>query len=58
MADGCDAVVLVTDWQEFLAIDYAKMLTLMVNPVIIDARNFLDGKALQALGYKYIGIGR
>ena len=58
LADGCDAVVLVTDWQEFLAIDYAKMLTLMVNPVIIDARNFLDGKALQALGYKYIGIGR
>ena len=58
LADGCDAVVLVTDWQEFLAIDYAKMLTLMAHPVIIDARNFLDGKALEALGYKYIGIGR
>ena len=57
LADGCDAVVLVTDWKEFLAIDYAKMLTLMVNPVIVDARNFLDGKALQELGYKYIGIG-
>jgi UDPglucose 6-dehydrogenase len=58
LADGCDAVVLVTDWQEFLAIDYAKMLTLMAHPIIIDARNFLDGKALVALGYKYIGIGR
>ena len=58
LADGCDAVVLVTDWQEFLAIDYAKMLTLMAHPVIIDARNFLDGKALKALGYHYIGIGR
>ncbi len=58
LADGCDAVVLVTDWQEFLGIDYAKMLTLMAHPVIIDARNFLDGKALEALGYKYIGIGR
>ncbi|MFZ4730843.1 MAG: UDP-glucose 6-dehydrogenase, partial [Pseudanabaena sp.] len=46
------------DWQEFLAIDYAKMLTLMAHPVIIDARNFLDGKALKALGYQYIGIGR
>ena len=57
LADGCDAVVLVTDWKEFLAIDYAKMLTLMVNPVIVDARNFLDGKALEELGYKYIGIG-
>jgi UDPglucose 6-dehydrogenase len=58
LADGCDAVVLVTDWQEFLVIDYAKMLTLMAHPVIIDARNFLDGKALKALGYQYIGIGR
>jgi UDPglucose 6-dehydrogenase len=58
LADGCDAVVLVTDWKEFLAIDYAKMLTLMAHPVIIDARNFLDGKALKALGYQYIGIGR
>ena len=58
LADGCDAVVLVTDWQEFLAIDYAKMLTLMAHPVIVDARNFLDGKALKALGYQYIGIGR
>jgi UDPglucose 6-dehydrogenase len=58
LADGCDAVVLVTDWQEFLAIDYAKMLTLMAHPVIIDARNFLDGKALKDLGYQYIGIGR
>lgn len=58
LADGCDAVVLVTDWQEFLAIDYAKMLTLMTQPVIIDARNFLDSKALESLGYKYIGIGR
>ncbi|ELS33385.1 MULTISPECIES: UDP-glucose dehydrogenase family protein [Pseudanabaena] len=58
LADGCDAVVLVTDWQEFLAIDYAKMLRLMHHPVIIDARNFLDGKALKALGYQYIGIGR
>jgi UDPglucose 6-dehydrogenase len=58
LADGCDAVVLVTDWQEFLAIDYTKMLTLMAHPVIIDARNFLDGKELKALGYHYIGIGR
>ena len=58
LADGCDAVVLVTDWQEFLAIDFAKMLPLMAQPVIIDARNFLDGKALKDLGYKYVGIGR
>ncbi len=58
LADGCDAMVLVTDWQEFLSIDYEKMLTLMAHPIIVDARNFLDGNTLKALGYQYIGIGR
>jgi UDPglucose 6-dehydrogenase len=58
LADGCDALVLVTDWKQFKDLDYAKMLTLMNNPVIIDARNFLDRNHLEALGFKYVGIGR
>jgi UDPglucose 6-dehydrogenase len=58
LADGCDALVLVTDWQEFLKLDYDKMTKSMVNKVIIDGRNFLDRQALEALGFRYIGIGR
>lgn len=58
LADGCDALVLVTDWQQFLHLDYGKMATLMNNPVVIDGRNFLDREALQQAGFYYVGVGR
>ncbi len=57
LADGCDALVLVTDWKEFQKLDYSKMATLMNHPVMIDGRNFLDRKALEAIGFRYLGIG-
>jgi UDPglucose 6-dehydrogenase len=58
LADACDALVIVTEWQEFLKLDYGKMSKLMVNPVIIDGRNFLDQTTLEQAGFRYIGIGR
>jgi UDPglucose 6-dehydrogenase len=58
LADGCDALVLVTDWQQFQNLDYRKMATLMNNPVMIDGRNFLDPKELHLAGFHYVGIGR
>ncbi|MDJ1177492.1 UDP-glucose/GDP-mannose dehydrogenase family protein [Roseofilum sp. BLCC_M91] len=58
LADGCDALVLVTDWQQFLKLDYAKMAKKMAHPVMIDGRNFLDPKPLEAAGFRYVGIGR
>ncbi|HEY9705137.1 MAG TPA: UDP-glucose/GDP-mannose dehydrogenase family protein [Allocoleopsis sp.] len=58
LADGCDALVLVTEWQQFSNLDYGKMAKLMNNPVMIDGRNFLDKTVLQDLGYQYVGIGR
>ncbi len=58
LADGCDALVLVTDWKEFLKLDYSKMAKLMLNPLIIDGRNFLDKPALEAAGIHYVGMGR
>ena len=58
LADGCDALVLVTDWEQFNHLDYEKMAKLMNNPVMIDGRNFLDKKALEAAGFQYVGIGR
>jgi UDPglucose 6-dehydrogenase len=57
LADGCDALVLVTDWPAFRTIDYAQIAPLMANPVLIDGRNYLDKAALQAAGFKYVGIG-
>jgi UDPglucose 6-dehydrogenase len=58
LADGCDALVVITDWQEFQTLDYARMATLMHSPVMIDGRNFLDQKAVEAAGFRYVGIGR
>jgi UDPglucose 6-dehydrogenase len=58
LADGCDALVLVTDWEQFRKLDYVKMAKLMSNPVMIDGRNFLDREILESAGFRFRGIGR
>ena len=58
LADGCDALLLVTDWKKFKNLNYTKMAGMMNNPVIIDGRNFLDPAELQKAGFQYVGIGR
>ncbi len=58
LADGCDAIVLVTEWQEFLKLDYEKMAKLTINPLVIDGRNFLDRQAVEDAGWRYVGMGR
>ncbi|WP_448598371.1 UDP-glucose dehydrogenase family protein [Thermoleptolyngbya sp.] len=58
LADGCDALVLVTDWSQFRTLDYAKMATLMTSPILIDGRNYLDQEAIEKAGFRYVGIGR
>jgi UDPglucose 6-dehydrogenase len=58
LADGCDALVLVTDWQEFKNLDYGAMAKVMNSPVMIDGRNFLDRELLMEVGFQYLGIGR
>ena len=58
LADGCDALVVVTDWEQFRKLDYVKMAKLMNNPVIIDGRNFLDREVVEKAGFRFLGIGR
>ncbi len=58
LADGCDALVLVTDWDKFKNLDYSKMASLMNAPVMIDGRNFLNQRELESAGFRYIGVGR
>jgi UDPglucose 6-dehydrogenase len=58
LADGCDALVLVTEWQQFVNLDYAKMAKLMSHPVIIDGRNFLNREEMVKAGFQYVGVGR
>ncbi|MDF5730463.1 MAG: UDP-glucose/GDP-mannose dehydrogenase family protein [Rhizonema sp. PD38] len=58
LADGCDALVLVTEWQQFSNLDYTKMAKLMLHPVIIDGRNFLEPETMIRAGFQYVGVGR
>jgi UDPglucose 6-dehydrogenase len=58
LADGCDALVIITDWEQFRKLDYIKMAKLMNNPVMIDGRNFLDREMLESAGFRFLGIGR
>ena len=58
LADGCDALVLVTEWQQFSTLDYGKMAKLMNHAVMIDGRNFLDPQTMIRAGFQYVGVGR
>jgi UDPglucose 6-dehydrogenase len=58
LAEGCDALVLATDWPEFQQLDYAELAALMRTPVLIDGRNSLHPEAIAQAGWQYVGIGR
>jgi UDPglucose 6-dehydrogenase len=55
---GADAVVLVTEWEEFKGLDFAAVAEAMRGRVVIDGRNALDPAAVTAAGLTYEGIGR
>ncbi|MEA2208008.1 MAG: UDPglucose 6-dehydrogenase [Solirubrobacteraceae bacterium] len=57
-AAGADAVVLVTEWAEFLELDYKLVAGAMRGRLVIDGRNALDPDALSAAGLQYEGVGR
>jgi UDPglucose 6-dehydrogenase len=57
-AAGTHAIALLTEWQEFRWLDYAKIRSVVASPAIVDARNLLDSGPLHRLGFTYTGIGR
>lgn len=57
-AAGAHAMVLVTEWQEFLEADFARVRSLMCTPIVVDSRNCLDAAKLVNMGFTYTGIGR
>src|SRR5688500_3588101 len=58
VADGADAVVLVTEWPEFAELDFAALAASMRGTLLIDGRNFLDPAAVRNAGLDYEGVGR
>jgi UDPglucose 6-dehydrogenase len=55
---GADALVLLTEWNEFRALDLARVRRLLANPLIIDLRNIYQPQEMAAAGFRYISIGR
>ena len=58
VASGADALVLVTEWNEFRQLDMARVKQLMRRPVIVDGRNIYDPAVMRSLGFTYRGVGR
>lgn len=57
-AQGADAVVVGTEWNEFRNLDLAEVKREMSGSVLLDARNIYDPETVTALGLRYIGVGR
>jgi UDPglucose 6-dehydrogenase len=56
--DGASVAVVLTEWDEFRWLDFARVHATMANPVVVDARNLLDPAQLRRIGFEYTGIGR
>jgi UDPglucose 6-dehydrogenase len=58
LADGADALFVVTDWNEFKQLDLERIRDCMAAPIILDGRNIYDPEKLETLGFYYRGLGR
>lgn len=57
-ADGGNCIVICTEWKEFAELDLPRLKGILTHPIIVDARNLLDPKAMAAEGFTYIPTGR
>jgi UDPglucose 6-dehydrogenase len=57
-AQGADALVIVTEWEQFRALDFARLKGAMKQPVLVDLRNIYDAGDMARHGFKYSGVGR
>jgi UDPglucose 6-dehydrogenase len=57
-AAGVNALLIITEWKEFLDLDLKKIKDVMANPIIIDGRNIYDAERVKKLGFEYYSVGR
>ena len=55
--EGCDAAIIMTEWNEFRSLDLEKLKNLMSQPVVLDTRNILDVSELKRLEFKFDNVG-
>jgi UDPglucose 6-dehydrogenase len=56
--DGADGVVILTEWNEFRALDLARVKGLLATPLMVDLRNIYRPKQMAEAGFTYVSIGR
>jgi UDPglucose 6-dehydrogenase len=58
VAKGADCLAILTEWNEFKELDFARIKKLLRQPLIVDGRNIYDPARMRKLGFRYIAIGR
>ncbi len=58
VAQNADALILVTEWNEFKNLDLQRVRDLMAEAVLVDGRNIYDPAQVRAIGFKYLAMGR
>jgi UDPglucose 6-dehydrogenase len=58
VCENSEALVILTDWEEFEKLDLKRVKNLLKNPLIVDGRNIFDPQKVGKMGFKYIGVGR
>jgi UDPglucose 6-dehydrogenase len=57
-AEGADAVVIATEWEQFRALDLGRLKAVMAQPVIVDLRNIYRADEMRQAGFRYVAVGR
>ncbi len=58
VADGCDALIIATEWPEFKKLDLERARKALTHPILFDGRNLFDVQEMERLGFIYKSIGR
>ncbi len=58
VADGADALLLLTEWNEFKTLPWLALKKRMLSPLLFDGRNLLNPDEMRAAGFTYTSIGR
>jgi UDPglucose 6-dehydrogenase len=56
--EGADALILLTEWNEFRGLDLGRVRDLLASPLVIDLRNIYQPQEMAAVGFSYLSIGR
>jgi UDPglucose 6-dehydrogenase len=58
VAEGCDAIVVATEWPEFKKLDLERARKALTHPILFDGRNLFDPDEMEKLGWIYKSVGR